>query len=157
MNSQIRSVYRCFVILLCIITLTACGASETQNPTVLLYDEWPNEGYPNDAAQINQVSLEKNLLTLEIDYQGGCEEHTFKLYAWSAFLQSLPPLAMLYLSHNAQNDECTEAITQQLTFDLTPLDEERNNASDHPLVLRIYGPIGGSFASDPVIPLIEWP
>lgn len=139
------------------LTLVACSTSEKENSTVILYDEWPDEGYPSDAAQINSVVLEGNSLNIEVTYQGGCQQHTFKLYAWSAFLESVPPQGTLYLSHDANKEECTDEIVHQLTFDLTPLDKERNDASEHPLLLRIFEPTGGSFAIDPIMPLVEWP
>jgi hypothetical protein len=139
------------------LTLVGCSTSEKENSTVILYDEWPSEGFPSDAAQISSVVLEENSLKLEVTYQGGCQQHTFKLYAWSAFLQSLPSQGIIYLSHDANKEECTEEIVRQLTFDLTPLDKERNVASEHPLLLRIFEPTGGSFATDPIMPLVEWP
>jgi hypothetical protein len=139
------------------LTLVGCSNLEKENSTVILYDEWPGEGFPSDAAQINSVVLEENSLKLEVTYQGGCQQHTFKLYAWSAFLESSPPQGTLYLSHDANKEECTDEIVRQLTFDLTPLDRERNDASEHPLRLRIFEPTGGSFATDPIMPLVEWP
>jgi hypothetical protein len=48
-------------------------------------------------------------------------------------------------------------VRQELSFDLTPLDKERNDPNEHPLLLRIYEPVGGSFAAEPFKPLIEWP
>ena len=145
------------LLLLAMMVLTGCSDAEIENSTVTLYDEWPSEGYPSDAAQINMVYLEGNSLNIEVTYQGGCQQHTFELYAWSAFLQSLPPQGTLYLSHDAHQEECTDEIVRQLTFDLAPLDKERDNALEHPLLLRIYEPVGGAFATDPMIPLVEWP
>jgi hypothetical protein len=43
---------------------------------VILFDEWPVDGYPSDAAEITQVSLEENSLTIDVTYQGGCTENT---------------------------------------------------------------------------------
>jgi len=138
-------------------TLTGCSTPGTENPVVITYDEWPIDGFPNDAAEVNQISLEGDNLTIDVTYQGGCQQHTFELVAWSAFLESLPPQVTLYLSHNAHGDNCTEETNLKLTFDLSPLDQERKDPSEHPLILRIYAPIGGSFSNELVIPLIEWP
>jgi hypothetical protein len=124
---------------------------------VLLYDEWPPEGFPNDGAHIVDVRLEKDILKIRVAYQGGCKEHIFELYAATAFLQSMPPQGLLHLSHDAHGDTCTGTIEKLLPFDLTPLNTERNDPSEHPLLLRIYEPIGGSFAKEPHMPLIEWP
>lgn len=64
---------------------------------------------------------------------------------------------MLHLSHDSHGEICTEHIEKLLTFDLTPLNKERNNYSEYPLLLRLFEPIGGSFATEPVMPLVEWP
>jgi hypothetical protein len=125
---------------------------------VLLYDEWPCSGFPNDAAKINAVTLEKNILKISVTYQGACQEHTFQLYAATAFLQSIPGQALLYLSHDAHGDICVKQVEKLLLFNLAPLNMERTDPSDYPLLLRIYEPTGdGSFAKEPYMPLIEWP
>jgi hypothetical protein len=87
-------------LLLMTIVLTSCGASPTITPTatetrqfvlspqpnvptvpgtspVLLYDEEPPEGFLNDAAHIVDVTLEKDVLKIQVSYQGGC--HTLPL------------------------------------------------------------------------------
>ncbi len=145
------------IISLTIIALAGCSTTNPENIKIILYNEWPGDGYPNDAVEITQVSIEENRLTLNVNYLGGCQKHDFELYAWSAFLESLPPQATLYLSHDAHDENCTEEISQSLIFDLSPLDQERNDPSDHPLILRIYAPMGGSFSNEPLMPLVEWP
>lgn len=151
--------------------LSSCGSSTplvsqagvmiTPRPSdtsqVLLYDEWPSDGFPNDAATITATSLEKDILTIKVKYQGGCQEHQFKLYAGTFFQLSLPPKGLLHLSHDSQGDTCGETVEQSLMFDLTPLNKERNDPSEHPLILTIYEPTGGAFAGEPFRPLIEWP
>ena len=129
--------------------------SETHQ--IILYDEEPRNGFPNDAAKINTLSLHGNILTIDVAYQGNCQEHTFELYAWTAFLESNPPQGVFFLSHDSHGDTCTENMEQELSFDLTPLNQERTDPREHPLLLRIIGPVGGSFAKEPVMPLIEWP
>ena len=131
---------------------TMAGASQ-----VLLYDEEPLERFPNDAAHILGVTLEKDILKIQVTYQGDCQEHRFELYAWTAFLQSDPPQGVLYLSHDAQGDTCTENVEKLLSFHLAPLNIERTDPSDYPLLLRIFEPVGESFTMEPYMPLIEWP
>jgi hypothetical protein len=138
-------------------TLPATSVAISATPLVLLYDDWPCEGFPNDAAKITSATLEENILTIHVTYQGGCQEHDFALHAATAFLQSIPPQALLHLSHDANGDTCKQNIEKQLSFDLTPLDPERDEPGGHPLLLRIYEPVGGSFAKEPIMPLIEWP
>ncbi len=129
------------------------------NPThqIELYSEWPSAGFPNDAADIVSTTLEDNILTIQVIYQGGCKEHTFELHAWTAFLESQPPQGVLHLSHDSHGETCTTRAEKSLTFDLAPLDKRRTDPSEHPLLLRLYAPIGGAFAAEPVKPLIGWP
>jgi hypothetical protein len=138
-------------------TLPATPFATSATPPVLLYDDWPCEGFPNDAAKITAATLKENILTIHVTYQGGCQEHDFALHAATAFLQSIPPQALLHLSHDAQGDTCKQNIQKQLSFDLTPLDPERDEPGGHPLLLRIYEPVSGSFAKEPIMPLLEWP
>src|SRR5262245_42947544 len=71
----------------------------TEERPVLMYDEWPSDGFPSDPAQVTVTDLENNILTIKVIYYGGCRHaHTFELYAWTAFLSSDPPQGMLNLS-----------------------------------------------------------
>jgi hypothetical protein len=64
--------------------------------------------------------------------------------------------AVMFLSPDAHGDPCTDAVEQELSFDLTPLDKERNVSSEHPLSPCIYEPTGMSFATEPILPFIQW-
>jgi hypothetical protein len=124
---------------------------------VLLIDESHKDGFPTDAAKITAITLEENILRVPVVYQGGCREHTFELQAETAFLQSYESQGILFLSHDSHEDTCTEKVEKLLSLDLTPLNKERNDPRERPLLLRIYEPVGGSFAKEPYMPLIEWP
>lgn len=135
--------------------LTSSPRSETSQ--ALLFDDWPKDGFPTDTAKITATTLEKNILKIQVVYQGGCQEHTFELHAWTGFLLSNPPQGELYLFHDSHGDTCTETIEKLLSFDLTRLDKSRAGRHANPLILRITEPAGGSFANEPFMPLIEWP
>ena len=124
---------------------------------VILDSQQPADRIPHAAAKINTLSIRENILTIDVAYQGSCKEHTFELYSSTAFLQSNPPQAVMFLSHDEHGDACTDDVEQELSFDLTTLNEERNDPSEHPVLLRIYEPVGASFATKPVDPLLEWP
>jgi hypothetical protein len=64
------------VLLSALLTLTGCMVPNQTDQDVILFDEWPVDGYPSDAAEITQVSLEENSLTIDVTYQGGCTENT---------------------------------------------------------------------------------
>jgi hypothetical protein len=137
-----------------LILTPALGSGTRQ---VLLFTDWPQDRFPTDAAKITAITLEKNILKIQVVHQGGCQEHIFELHAWTGFLESNPQQGELYLSHDSHGDTCTENVEKLLSFDLTPLDRSRAGRHANPLLLRIYEPAGGSFANDPFMPLIEWP
>lgn len=137
--------------------VTKLWTSKSENSQILLFDDWPKDGFSTDAAKITAITLEKNILKIQVVYQGGCQEHTFELHAWTGFLLSNPPQGELYLSHDSHGDICTGNVEDLLSFDLTPLDQSRAGRQAHPLLLRIYEPAGESFANEPYRPLIEWP
>ena len=136
---------------------TKLSTSASGISPVLLIDEQHKDGFRTNAAKITAVTLDNDVLKIQVVYQGGCQEHTFELHAETAFLQSYPSQGILYLSHDAHEDSCTENVEKLLSFDLAPLNKERNDPSERPLLLRIYEPAGGSFAKEPFMPLIEWP
>jgi hypothetical protein len=135
---------------------TKLSTSVSGTSQVLLFDDWPQDGFPTDTAKITAITLEKNILKIRVVYQGACQEHTFALHAWTGFLESNPPQAELYLSQDSHGDTCTENVEKLSSFDLTPLDKSRAGRHANPLILRIYEPTGGSFANEPFLPLIEW-
>ena len=81
-------------------------------------DEWGTDAYT-----INAATLEGDTLTLNVSYGGGCEKHVFTLVAESRFLESYPVQLRVSLAHNANDDPCEDAITEDYHFDLTPLKE----------------------------------
>lgn len=51
---------------------TKTSVSIVETSQVVLYDEWPSDGFPNDAAKITATALEDNILTIKVVYRGGC-------------------------------------------------------------------------------------
>jgi hypothetical protein len=82
---------------------------------------------------INSMTILGNILTLEVEYSGGCAEHTFELYFDNTFFETTPIQAALILKHNNKGDTCRELITKELHFDISAL--KRTGTS--PLVLIV--------------------
>ena len=78
---------------------------------------------PRDPFTINSVLLHGNLLTINVTYGGGCEDHDFALIASEFWELTYPPQLGIVLSHDAHHDMCKALITKVLTFDLTRLKE----------------------------------
>lgn len=67
-------------------------------------------------------SLDGDVLTLEVEYSGGCVEHEFYLSTNGSFMESLPVQLMTVLS-NPVEDSCDGIERRTINFDLIPLQE----------------------------------
>ena len=88
----------------------------------------------NATTTINAVTLNGNVLNLNVSYSGGCEDHEFTLIGSKLISKSLPPQRGMSLYHKSNNDSCREFITDDLSFDITDfayLDKE--------IILRLEG------------------
>lgn len=74
--------------------------------------------------KILDYSLEKNILSLNVEFEGGCDEHDFKLIGNHMISKSLPPRRLVSLIHMKNNDECNQLQTEMLKFDLSNLAEK---------------------------------
>jgi len=90
------------------------------------------------SAPAETISLHKDILSLEVSYQGGCEDHNFTLY-WTE-----KPLSTnennvssieLYLAHDNNGDACKSNVTDRLDFDISPIKDKLNTTA----YLRVYG------------------
>ena len=73
----------------------------------------------NDAFEVKAVSLDGDILTVLVEYSGGCEDHEFNLKFNGAIMKSLPPQANLFLEHKANGDSCRALIRQELKFNIS--------------------------------------
>ena len=84
----------------------------------VLTQDWAR--YNNSQSyNILSVSLTNNLLSLTINYQGGCAEHEFDLIGSSFIMKSLPPKRGLKLYHHPSEDDCRELVQKTLIFDIS--------------------------------------
>jgi hypothetical protein len=70
---------------------------------------------------IESVTLEKDIMTINVSYSGGCKEQSFKLISNKAFSKSLPPQVGINLVQNKNGDSCREIVRKQLKFNLRNL------------------------------------
>ena len=79
------------------------------------------EAWGTDAYVINAATIEDDTLRINVSYTGGCETHEFTLVAEPRFLESFPVQLRVSLAHNANGDICEDSLTEDHTFDLTPI------------------------------------
>ena len=75
-----------------------------------------------DQFRLNKVQIDGDVITLDIQFAGGCEEHEFELFMSPAeFLESRPVQADLYLRHDGNGDACEALLQRSVAFDLRPV------------------------------------
>jgi hypothetical protein len=92
---------------------------------------------PHESAQttITSVKLEGNILTLDVEYSGGCEDHSFEFIGSAAIMKSLPPKRAVQLVHNSNGDSCRELISETIKFDIRALAVTETSGSEIILLL----------------------
>ncbi len=130
MNSYFSFLFFFFGIL-----LSGCNKSESvtidpplpstcDHPVVVDADLYENG--PADEFQFQSAVIDGNCLKAVVRYGGGCEIVTFQLIDASAIMESFPIQRNIRLSLE-DNDQCEALITQELFYDLTPLQVEGNS------------------------------
>lgn len=90
-------------------------------PLIVDFDNGPG-GWPGKPWTLQGYSLERPILTLDVEYGGGCEDHEFDLVAWGGWLESFPVQVNLLLAHEDHDDACDALVASELRFDLRPLE-----------------------------------
>lgn len=106
--------------------LIACSSqiNSTKNiddypqPKIVTSSEIPK----SDLYQIDSMVFhQSSILSIYVQYSGGCEEHQFELLANDGYLKSIPPQKMLHLIHHANGDACRSIQYKKLDFDVSNL------------------------------------
>ncbi len=111
---------------------------------VRLIDENNNSAVQHDMLEINNVSLDKDLIKFNVRYSGGCRIHEFELFAYKVIQKSNPAQVTVILSHNSNKDDCKALITEKIRFDLTTLKnylKDNYNIRDK-VILLLFDPSG---------------
>ena len=89
-----------------------------------------------DNTTISNVTFLKTILSLSVNYGGGCKEHEFAMFGDIALLKTTPPSVNIYLSHNANKDNCKSLITEKIHFNIA--NESTIFGSESPVELLIF-------------------
>lgn len=73
----------------------------------------------NDPYTLLGTRISGDTLFANVQYGGGCEEHTFTMNTTGAWMKSMPPQLHIYLEHRANNDRCRALITKEIAIDLS--------------------------------------
>ncbi len=95
---------------------------------------WPENNFEIDPFTVDNIAIYKDILIIDISYNGGNNTHKFQLYCSTLLYETSPPQRDLWLSHNSNNDIINKNIKKRLRFDLTTLKSDDYNS----VFLRIH-------------------
>jgi len=96
---------------------TTATVAETDKIQSLIVDKEFTEPASADIT-IKQITIDGDLLSIDVSYSGGCEEHKFNLYFDGNYKKSLPPKAAFFLQHVPHTDQCRSIVDLTLKFDI---------------------------------------
>lgn len=70
---------------------------------------------------VDSIKINEDILSVFVNYSGGCETHSFDLYSNGMYAKSMPPQLSLCLRHTNNNDNCRELILKELKFNVANL------------------------------------
>jgi len=83
----------------------------------------------SDLIDISDISVKGNVISINVSYSGGCNDHTFQLIGSENISKSLPPLRTIQLVHNANGDACRKLEERTLEFDISDLAYKQESGS----------------------------
>jgi hypothetical protein len=84
---------------------------------------------------IGAVKLEGNILSLDVEYSGGCKDHSFEFVGSAAIMKSLPAKRAVKLVHDSNDDTCRELVSETIKFDIRALAVTEKSGSEIILLL----------------------
>jgi hypothetical protein len=75
----------------------------------------------SDPFDISKAKVNGDVLQLDVSCGGGCEEHLFAAFSTGKFDEGSPANIEIFISHDANNDQCEAIISEKLEIDLSPL------------------------------------
>ena len=89
----------------------------------------------SDPCRIYSLDVSGTVLSIAVEYGGGCKDHTFELYTDGVIMKSLPPKQRFFLKHDADNDMCKALVRDTLSFELKGI---RPAGTDMVVILEGY-------------------
>jgi hypothetical protein len=102
----------------------------------------PDAGFHSllDETRTNKAAIDGDVLTLDLEFGGGCRDHDFQMISNGGFMESLPVQLRLFLRHDGNDDPCEALLHERVFFDLTPIAElyhRQYPGEEGPIILRI--------------------
>ena len=113
---------------------TSSSNETTTDIKELIIDIKANMNEQGDPYTIDSLHINNNILSIFIQYSGGCTQHDFNLYNNSITTRSLPPQTPVNLKHNSNQDMCRQLISEELKFNIAKLKTNKDSS-----VVLIFG------------------
>jgi hypothetical protein len=127
-------------LLVIIIVLSNCktkqpvGMEMPKDVKEIIIDMKANLNEQGDAYNIDSLKVNEDILSIFVQYSGGCQPHVFDLYNNGIATRSIPPQTTIILKHNANKDMCRALISQELKFNISKLKADKKAT-----VILIFG------------------
>jgi hypothetical protein len=80
--------------------------------------------------KISSVQIVGNIMTLEVNYSGGCKEHDFKMIGSNMIAKSMPPIRSIKLIDSVMDDSCKKLEIKNITVDISALAYKKESGSE---------------------------
>jgi hypothetical protein len=70
------------------------------------------------AYKVDSIAVNGDILSVYVNYSGGCKDHVFELVSNGMYAKSLPPQLTLCLKHKNNEDMCRKLVMQELKFNI---------------------------------------
>ena len=75
---------------------------------------------------VDSVKIKDDILSVFVNYSGGCKPHTWDLISNRMYTKSLPPQVEVVLKHANNNDNCRRLSFRELKFNVAKLKYSSN-------------------------------
>jgi hypothetical protein len=103
---------------------TTNNSSKIKNLTV---DSNVNIAETGSEYVIDSVKINNDIISIFVNYSGGCKTHIFELYSNAEYAKSLPLQTWVCLKHINNDDACRQLISEELKFNISQLQYKGQN------------------------------
>lgn len=121
-------------------------AMAQQGVVPALVDQDQTLTLPSDGYTLGVMTLDGDVLEVDLSYGGGCENHEVDLALRGPWLESFPVRANMEIAHEDNDDPCDAFLTETRSFDLRPVRDAylatypTNQPGQTTLILRFFDP-----------------
>ena len=78
---------------------------------------------------VDSLAISGDILSVFVNYSGGCKEHSFELLSNGMYAKSMPPQATVCLKHTNNDDACRKLVMQELKFNVSGIKYKGGNGT----------------------------